>query len=73
MAVVRPAFQFDPSNKIPERCRKIPCHMIFDVKPDLTRKARFVTGGHMTDPPAESVTLALCPATAFASDSCTLL
>jgi Reverse transcriptase (RNA-dependent DNA polymerase) len=29
--------------------------MIFDVKPDLTRKTRFVAGGHMTDPPKESV------------------
>jgi hypothetical protein len=25
--------------------------MIFDVKMDFTRKARFVAGGHMTDPP----------------------
>lgn len=29
----------------------IKCHMIFDVKMDLTRKARFVAGGHMTAPP----------------------
>jgi hypothetical protein len=28
--------------------------MIFDVKMDLTRKARFVAGGHQTDPPKES-------------------
>lgn len=27
----------------------IPCHMIFKI--DFTRKARFVTGGHVTDPP----------------------
>jgi hypothetical protein len=26
--------------------------MIFDVKMDFTRKARFVAGGHMTNPPA---------------------
>jgi hypothetical protein len=26
--------------------------MIFDVKMDFTRKARFVAGGHMTEPPA---------------------
>ena len=25
--------------------------MIFDVKVDFTRKARFVAGGHMTNPP----------------------
>jgi hypothetical protein len=29
--------------------------MIFDIKPDLTRKACFVAWGHMTDPPSESV------------------
>jgi Reverse transcriptase (RNA-dependent DNA polymerase) len=26
--------------------------MVFDVKPDFTRKARLVAGGHMTDPPS---------------------
>jgi Reverse transcriptase (RNA-dependent DNA polymerase) len=31
-------------------CR-IPCHMIFDIKMDFTCKARFVAGGHVTDPP----------------------
>ncbi|HSN67533.1 MAG TPA: reverse transcriptase domain-containing protein [Fusibacter sp.] len=31
--------------------QQIFCHMIFDVKMDLTRKARFVAGGHTTDPP----------------------
>jgi hypothetical protein len=25
--------------------------MIFDIKMDFTRKAHFVAGGHMTDPP----------------------
>lgn len=33
----------------------IPCHMVFDIKMDLTRKARYVAGGHKTDPPKESV------------------
>jgi hypothetical protein len=28
--------------------------MIFDVKVDLTRKARFVAGGHWTDPPSQT-------------------
>ncbi|KAI2490038.1 Reverse transcriptase (RNA-dependent DNA polymerase) [Fragilaria crotonensis] len=32
--------------------QEIKCHMIFDVKMDLTRKARFVAGGHMMEPPA---------------------
>jgi hypothetical protein len=27
--------------------------MVFDVNMDLTRKARFVAGGHMTDPPKD--------------------
>jgi Reverse transcriptase (RNA-dependent DNA polymerase) len=29
--------------------------MVFDIKVDLTRKARIVAGGHMTDVPKESV------------------
>ena len=29
----------------------IKCHIIFDVKMDFTRKARFVAGGHLTDAP----------------------
>jgi hypothetical protein len=29
--------------------QEIRCHVIFDVKMDFTRKARFVAGGHMTD------------------------
>ena len=29
--------------------QEIKCHMIFDVKMDFTRKARFVAGGHTTD------------------------
>jgi hypothetical protein len=32
--------------------QEIECHMVFDVKMDLTRKARFVAGGHMTETPA---------------------
>ena len=32
--------------------KKIACHMVFDIKPDFTRKARLVAGGHMTDPPS---------------------
>jgi hypothetical protein len=31
---------------------EIKCHMIFDVKMDFTRKARFVAGGHMTSAPS---------------------
>ena len=34
--------------------QEINCHMVFDVKMDgsFTRKARFVAGGHTTEPPA---------------------
>ena len=34
--------------------QEIECHMIFDIKMDgkFTRKARFVAGGHSTDPPS---------------------
>ena len=31
--------------------QEIRCHIIFDVKMDFTRKARFVAGGHMTEAP----------------------
>jgi hypothetical protein len=49
------AFEFPENGKVPPGFKKIDCHMIFDIKSDLTRKARFVAGGHMTDPPKESV------------------
>ena len=31
--------------------QEIKCHIIFDIKMDFTRKARFVAGGHMTETP----------------------
>ncbi len=31
--------------------QEIECHIIFDVKMNFTRKARFVAGGHTTEPP----------------------
>jgi len=49
----RIAFQFlDDGKKIPVGYKWIRCHMVFDIKMDFTRKARFVAGGHMTDPPS---------------------
>ena len=34
---------------------KFLCHLVFDIKSDtLARKARFVAGGHMTDPPKDT-------------------
>lgn len=48
----RVAFQFLGDHEtVPIGYKWIRCHMIFDVKMDFTRKARFVAGGHMNDPP----------------------
>lgn len=39
--------------KVPELRghQEIKCHVVFDVKMDFTRKARFVSGGHTTEAP----------------------
>ena len=48
------AFEILPKGKRPHPgYAKIRCHMVFDVKMDMTRKARFVAGGHMVDAPSE--------------------
>jgi Reverse transcriptase (RNA-dependent DNA polymerase) len=47
----------DEGAKPPPGFQWIPCHIIFDVKMDFTRKARFVAGGHTTAPP-NSITYA---------------
>ena len=53
MKNVRVAFKFlDTGERVPIGYKWIECHLIFDVKMDFTRKARFVAGGHMTDPPS---------------------
>jgi Reverse transcriptase (RNA-dependent DNA polymerase) len=54
MSTVRVAFKVtddDGHTPVPGH-KPIRCHLIFDVKMDFSRKARFVAGGHMTDPPA---------------------
>jgi hypothetical protein len=61
MKKVMVAFEFDDA-LTPEQIwngkslyvgfQEISCHIIFDVKMDLTRKARFVAGGHVTETPA---------------------
>ena len=52
MKNVRVAFKFlDSGERVPVGHKWIKCHLIFDVKMDFTRKARYVAGGHMTDPP----------------------
>ena len=52
MANVKVAFKFlNEGAPPPPGYTPIKCFIIFDVKMDLTRKARFVAGGHLTDPP----------------------
>jgi hypothetical protein len=34
--------------------QEIGCHMVFDIKMDFTRKARYVAGGNTTEPPTEN-------------------
>ena len=41
--------------KIPRDHQRIRVHFVFDVKHDLRCKSRLVAGGHMTDPPKDSV------------------
>jgi hypothetical protein len=49
----RKAFQFlENHESVPLGYKWIKCHMIFDVKMDFTRKAHYVAGGHMTNPPS---------------------
>lgn len=49
----RIAFQrLGENEKPPVGFKEITCHLVFDVKMDLTRKARYVAGGHLTDPPS---------------------
>ena len=44
--------RLDKDTSVPVGYIEIMCHLIFDVKMDLTRKARYVAGGHLTDPPS---------------------
>jgi Reverse transcriptase (RNA-dependent DNA polymerase) len=54
MLNVSPAFKFVDDDKIPEFWKPVVVHMIFDVKMDLTQKARLVANGHETEVPTES-------------------
>jgi Reverse transcriptase (RNA-dependent DNA polymerase) len=42
----------EPHVSPPVGSQLIPCHIVFDIKMDFTRKARYVAGGHVTDPPS---------------------
>ena len=54
MTNVEVAFKFldEHGARVPIGFKKITCHLIYDVKFDLTRKARYVGGGHLTSVPA---------------------
>ena len=49
----RVVFQIlEEGDKAPIGYTQITCHLIFDMKMDLTRKARYVARGYLTDPPS---------------------
>ena len=43
------------NTKTPEGYKKIPCHMVYDVKHTVAYKSRFVAGGHQTGSPIGSI------------------
>lgn len=51
MRNVMVAFEIlEDGTDVPPGYQHIKCHLVFDVKMDLTRKARLVAGGHETEP-----------------------
>ena len=53
MKNARVAFSLLPrGEKPPVGYKEITCHLVFDLKLDMTQKARYVAGGHLTDVPA---------------------
>lgn len=55
MRNVRIAFDIRDDEVPPIGYKEIHCHLVFDIKSDtLARKARFVAGGHVTDPPKDT-------------------
>jgi hypothetical protein len=52
MAVILPAVRVvGPGVKPTNRYKITPCHNIYDVESDFSRKPRFGGGGHVTKPP----------------------
>ena len=45
----------EPGELLPPGYKRIPYHLVFDVKFDGRRKCRLVAGGHRTDPPKEDI------------------
>jgi hypothetical protein len=50
MKAIKHAFEFCNNSVMPVGYQKIDCHMIFDVKITLDCKARYLAGGHQTEP-----------------------
>jgi ribosomal protein L12E/L44/L45/RPP1/RPP2 len=50
MKAIKPAFELKDNDVMPVGHLHIDCHMVFDVKILLTRKARYVASGHQTEP-----------------------
>ena len=44
----------DSNENLPIGCSRLSVHMVFDIKLDLTRKARLVADGHLTPDPVDS-------------------
>ena len=47
--------KLEDDDVLPVGYKKIPYHIVFDVKLDFRRKARLVAGGNHTDPPKDDV------------------
>jgi hypothetical protein len=50
--------------------QEIGCQIVFDIKLDFTRKARFCAGGHTTDTPAVMTYSVLFQGTVFELGLC---
>jgi hypothetical protein len=54
MRNVMVAFDVRDDGKVPIGLKEISCHLVFNIKYNtLARKARFIAGGHQTDPPKD--------------------
>jgi len=70
MKNVAVAFDIQPKGKkAPPGYQMIRCHIVFDIKMDGTRKARYVAGGHLAEPLPSSITYS----TVVARDSIRIL
>ena len=54
MNTILPDFDLPKNNKAPPGYAKSSGHIVFDIKNDFTRKARWVKDGHLTKGPVDS-------------------